>query len=77
MGGRCSTPEFTVDTCNPVVGAIGSAMIRSGQRLPVSNRCLRVFLDKFLDACSQGHRRFAGRGMAHRNELTTKAEAPE
>ncbi len=50
MGGRRSTPELPVGTCNPVMGAIGSAMIRSGQRLSVSKRRLLVLLNDLLDA---------------------------
>jgi len=49
MGGRRSTPEFTVGTCNPIVGPIGCTMIRSGQRLSASNRRLLVLLDGFID----------------------------
>ncbi|ATB50847.1 hypothetical protein MYMAC_006504 [Corallococcus macrosporus DSM 14697] len=50
MGGRRSTPEFTVGACNPVVGPVGSTMIRSGQRLSVGYRRLLVLLDEFIDA---------------------------
>jgi hypothetical protein len=42
------------------MGAIGRAMIRVGQRLPISNRPLLVLLDEFLNACSLEIARFHG-----------------
>jgi hypothetical protein len=52
MSGCPTAAKLTIGTCNPVVRAIGSAMVPSGQCLSVSHCRLPVFLNEHLDARS-------------------------